>query len=185
VTSLSVKIRLARHGAKKSPFYRVVVADERSRRDGRYIELVGRYDPRTNPSTVDLDLARIDEWLAQGACPTEAAEKLIAIARGDKEAPVKEAKPSKRSLAKAEAEAAEGAEASASATEAVADSDEATEAVVEDAIEDATPAEEVAEEAPTEEVIEEAVAPDEEEVPEEAPVVEEVETEEVIEEVAE
>jgi small subunit ribosomal protein S16 len=117
VTSLSVKIRLARHGAKKAPFYRVVVADGRSRRNGRYIELVGRYDPRNAPSKIDLDLEKVDAWLAKGAQPTEAAEKLIKAVRGDKAAPAKETKPSKRAVAKAEAEAAAKVEAEAKAKE--------------------------------------------------------------------
>jgi small subunit ribosomal protein S16 len=120
VTSLSVKIRLARHGAKKAPFYRVVIADERSRRNGRYIELVGRYDPRANPSIIDIDIAKVDEWLSKGAQPTEAAAKLIAAARGDKAVPEKEAKLSKRAVAKAEAEEAEKAEAEAQAKEKAA-----------------------------------------------------------------
>jgi len=162
VASLSVKIRLARHGAKKSPFYRVVIADERSRRNGRYIELVGRYDPRTNPSIVDLDLARIDEWLAKGAQPTEAAEKLIAVARGEKEAPVKVAKPSKRAQAKAEAEAAETVEAPVEADEAVAEEDAPEEVVAEEDV----PAEVVSVEEPVDEpvVAEEALS---EEIPSE------------------
>lgn len=119
---MSVKIRLARHGAKKSPFYRVVIADERSRRNGRYIELVGRYDPRTSPSLVDIDLDRVDEWISQGAQPTEAAEKLIAIARGEKTAPEKVAKPSKRAKAKAEADEKEAAAAVEAPVEADQDS---------------------------------------------------------------
>lgn len=57
---MAVKIRLARHGAKKRPYYRVVVADGRMPRDGRYIELVGRYNPLTTPKTIDLDLEKID-----------------------------------------------------------------------------------------------------------------------------
>ena len=64
---MAVKIRLARHGAKKRPYYRVVVADGRMPRDGRYIELVGRYNPLTTPKTIDLDLEKIDEWVAKGA----------------------------------------------------------------------------------------------------------------------
>ena len=70
---MAVKIRLARHGAKKAPYYRVVVADGRARRDGRFIEIVGRYNPRTKPSTVELDLEKVDAWIAKGAQPTEAA----------------------------------------------------------------------------------------------------------------
>ena len=102
---MAVKIRLARHGAKKAPFYRVVVADERRARNGRFIEIIGRYNPCVTPSAIEIDLERVDEWMGKGAQPTEAAAKLIAAARGDKAAPVKEAKPSKKSIAKAEAEA--------------------------------------------------------------------------------
>lgn len=136
---LAVKIRLARHGAKKAPFYRLVVADERAPRNGRFIEVVGRYNPRTNPSTINLDIEKIDEWLAKGAQPTEAAAKLIAAAKGGKEAPVAEAKPSKKAQAKAEAEAKAAAEA-----EAAAEAAEAKEA--EEAAEE--PAEAKAEEEP-------------------------------------
>lgn len=76
-----VKIRLARHGAKKRPFYRVVAADERSKRDGAYIELLGTYDPNRNPGEVQLDLGRIDYWLSKGAQPTQTAGNLIQSAR--------------------------------------------------------------------------------------------------------
>jgi small subunit ribosomal protein S16 len=78
---LAVKIRLARHGAKKAPYYRVVVADARSPRDGRFIEEVGRYNPCANPTYVKLDLEKIDTWLANGAQPTETVVKLVAKAR--------------------------------------------------------------------------------------------------------
>jgi small subunit ribosomal protein S16 len=101
---LSVKIRLARAGAKKAPFYRVVAADSRSPRDGRFIEILGRYNPRTEPSFVELDLDRVDSWVAKGAQPTEAAGKLISIVRGEKEAPKVEGRVSKKVAAKAEAE---------------------------------------------------------------------------------
>ncbi len=76
-----VKIRLARHGAKKRPYYRVVVADSRSPRDGRLIEEVGRYNPNTDPSMVKLDLEKIDKWISDGAQPTDRVAKLIEIAR--------------------------------------------------------------------------------------------------------
>ncbi|MCL4079571.1 30S ribosomal protein S16 [Coriobacteriia bacterium Es71-Z0120] len=81
---MAVKIRLARAGAKKAPFYRVVAADSRAPRDGRFIEILGRYNPRTKPSTVEIDLEKVDAWLMKGAQPTETAAKLIAIARGEK-----------------------------------------------------------------------------------------------------
>jgi len=145
---LAVKIRLARHGAKKAPYYRVVVADGRARRDGRFIEIVGRYNPRTNPSTVELDVEKVEAWMAKGAQPTEAVAKLIAIAKGDKAAPVEETKVSKKSAekAKAEAEAAEKAKADAAAAKAA---EEAAAAEAAAAPEEA-PAEETAEEAPAE-----------------------------------
>ncbi len=121
---MAVKIRLARHGAKKAPFYRIVVADGRARRDGRFIEIVGRYNPRTNPSTVEVDVEKVDAWIAKGAQPSEAVAKLIAIAKGEKQAPVAEAKVSKKAAdkAKAEADAAvKAAEEAAAAKEAPAE----------------------------------------------------------------
>ena len=72
-----VKIRLRRMGAKKAPFYRVVVADSRYPRDGRFIEEVGYYDPMTNPATVKLDNENIAKWIANGAQPTETVKSLI------------------------------------------------------------------------------------------------------------
>ncbi|MDR2106043.1 MAG: 30S ribosomal protein S16 [Coriobacteriales bacterium] len=78
---MTVKIRLARHGAKKAPYYRVVVADARAPRDGRFIEEVGRYNPCTEPAYVKLDLEKIDTWLGNGAQPTETVAKLVAKAR--------------------------------------------------------------------------------------------------------
>lgn len=109
---MAVKIRLARHGAKKRPYYRVVVADGRMPRDGRYIELVGRYNPLTTPKVIDLDLEKIDEWIARGAQPSNAVAHLIDVACSDAPAPEKKQKPSKKAAARAaaEAEAAAGAE---------------------------------------------------------------------------
>ena len=78
---MAVKIRLARHGAKKRPYYRIVVADARSPRDGRFIEEVGRYNPCTDPSTVTVDLEAVDKWIAQGAKPTDTVARLIEDAR--------------------------------------------------------------------------------------------------------
>lgn len=77
---MAVKIRLTRVGSKKNPIYRVVVADSRSPRDGRFIEIVGRYNPQTDPSTIELDRAKIDDWLAKGAQPTEPVARLIKAA---------------------------------------------------------------------------------------------------------
>lgn len=78
---MAVKMRLARHGAKKKPIYRVVVADARCRRDGRYIEQVGRYNPNVDPSEIVLDLAKVDEWLLKGAQPTDTVKRLIETAK--------------------------------------------------------------------------------------------------------
>ena len=79
---MAVKIRLTRIGKKQQPAYRVVVADSRGPRDGRYIEQIGRYDPRQEPSLVEIDNERAAYWLSQGAQPTPQAKKLIAIAGG-------------------------------------------------------------------------------------------------------
>ena len=101
---MAVKIRLARHGAKKRPYYRVVVADGRMPRDGRYIELVGRYNPLTTPKVIDLDLEKIDEWIARGAQPSTTVSHLIDIARGGAPAPEKKRKLSKKAAAAKSAE---------------------------------------------------------------------------------
>jgi small subunit ribosomal protein S16 len=77
---LAVKIRLMRVGKKKQPTYRVVVADARSPRDGRFLEILGQYAPRQEPSTVTLDNDRALHWLNAGAQPTESAAKLLQIA---------------------------------------------------------------------------------------------------------
>jgi small subunit ribosomal protein S16 len=76
-----VKIRLKRIGAKGQPFYRVIVADIRSPRNGRFIEQVGTYDPTKEPSVIKLDLEKVDEWIKNGAQPTETVKKLIETAR--------------------------------------------------------------------------------------------------------
>ena len=77
---MAVKIRLTRVGSKKNPIYRVVVADSRSPRDGRFIEIVGRYNPQTDPSTIDLDEGKIKDWMAKGAQPTAPVSRLIKAA---------------------------------------------------------------------------------------------------------
>ena len=78
---MAVKIRLARHGAKKAPFYRVVVADARCPRDGKFIEQVGRYNPCSTPKMIELDFEKIDTWVAKGAQPTDTVARLIENAR--------------------------------------------------------------------------------------------------------
>jgi small subunit ribosomal protein S16 len=77
---MAVRIRLMRMGMKKAPQYRVVVADSRSPRDGRFIENIGIYQPRSEPSLVQIDTEKATAWLAKGAQPTEAVAKLLAIA---------------------------------------------------------------------------------------------------------
>jgi len=72
-----VKIRLARHGAKKRPFYRIVVADSRSPRDGRFLERIGSYDPTKNPALVEIKQDKLNKWLQNGARPTETVAQLI------------------------------------------------------------------------------------------------------------
>lgn len=74
---MAVKIRLKRMGAKKAPFYRVVVADSRSPRDGKIIEKIGSYDPMTNPSTIVIDKEKLATWTKNGAKPTESVKALI------------------------------------------------------------------------------------------------------------
>jgi len=75
-----VRIRLRRMGAKKKPFYRIVVADKRSPRDGRFIETIGTYNPLTNPETVEIKLERAAHWLSKGAQPSDAVARLLRTA---------------------------------------------------------------------------------------------------------
>ncbi len=77
---MAVKIRLKRMGQKKAPFYRIVVADSRSPRDGRFIEEVGYYDPTTEPSVIKFNEENAKKWLTAGAQPTEVVSKLLKIA---------------------------------------------------------------------------------------------------------
>ena len=74
---MAAKIRLARVGSKKNPIYRVVVADSRSPRDGKFIEIVGRYNPQTQPSTIEIDEAMVKDWISKGAQPTDSVRRLM------------------------------------------------------------------------------------------------------------
>ncbi len=74
---MAVKIRLRRMGAKKSPFYRIVVADSRSSRDGRFIEEIGYYNPLTEPKTVKIDNEKAMNWIKNGAKPTDTVDRLF------------------------------------------------------------------------------------------------------------
>ena len=76
---MAVRMRLTRVGSKKNPIYRVVVADSRSPRDGRFIDIVGRYNPQTEPSTIELDEAKVREWLQKGAQPSDSVARLLKV----------------------------------------------------------------------------------------------------------
>jgi small subunit ribosomal protein S16 len=153
---VSVKIRLMRVGKKKQPSYRVVVADGRSPRDGRYIEIIGHYQPRQEPSGFDIDGDKVLSWLQKGAQPTEQVHKLLVgagiwetyesgratpstaaklaqrKAKGQAAAQAEQAKAKADADAKAAAEA-KAAEAAAKAAEAAAATEPAEETPAEDA----------------------------------------------------
>src|SRR5437667_11593105 len=76
-SDLAVRMRLTRVGSKKNPVYRVVVADSRSPRDGKFIEIVGRYNPQHDPSLIEFDEEKVKDWLGKGALPSEAVQKLL------------------------------------------------------------------------------------------------------------
>jgi len=121
---MSLKIRLARGGAKKRPFYSIVVADSRSPRDGRFIEKVGTYNPilkSDDPNRVLLKLERIQEWMKKGALPTDRVARFLdqagVVKREAKNNPNK-AKPGKKMTERAEAEAAKSAAPAEAAPEA-------------------------------------------------------------------
>ena len=166
---MALKIRLARGGAKKRPFYRIVVAEASAPRDGRYVERVGTYNPmvpKDHDQRLVLKNERITYWLGQGAQPTERVQKMLASA-GLTEAPVireqpKKSAPGKKraereasaaeAAAEAEAAAAEAPADEAPAEEAAADEAPAEEATADETPADAAPAEEAAaDEAPAEE----------------------------------
>jgi small subunit ribosomal protein S16 len=74
---MAVRMRLTRVGSKKNPIYRVVVADSRSPRDGRFIEIVGRYNPQTDPSTIEFDEDKVRDWLSKGVQPSGTVKRLL------------------------------------------------------------------------------------------------------------
>ena len=76
---MAVRMRLTRIGSKKNPIYRVVVADSRSPRDGRFIDIVGRYNPQTDPSTIEFDEAKVKDWLGKGVQPSDAVARLLKV----------------------------------------------------------------------------------------------------------
>jgi small subunit ribosomal protein S16 len=179
---MSLRIRMSRHGAKKRPFYRIVVADSRSPRDGRFIERVGSYNPmvpKDDPKRVVLDEERIRHWLGNGATPSDRVARFLGAANiiqlPERAEQTKQHLPRAKTLErmKAAEEAAQAAAEAAAAEEAAP----AEEAVAEEAAAEEAPAEEAAaEEAPAEEApAEEAAA---EEAPAEEAAAEEAPTEE-------
>ena len=76
---MAVKLRLTRVGSKKNPVYRIVAADSRSPRDGKFLEIVGRYNPQTDPSTIDIDEERVRDWLSKGAQPSDTVARLLKV----------------------------------------------------------------------------------------------------------
>ena len=96
-----VKIRLQRQGAKKAPFYHIVVADSRSPRDGRIIEKIGTYNPMTDPATINLDMEKVEKWTKNGAKPTDTVKGIIDKVGGSgSKSEAKEEKPAKAKKAK-------------------------------------------------------------------------------------
>jgi small subunit ribosomal protein S16 len=170
---MSVAIRLSRGGAKKRPYYKIVVTDSRSSRDGKFIERIGSYNPllsKDNPERVKLDTDRAKHWLSVGARPSDRVLRFLDAAglmeRAARNNP-KKAEPGEKAKERAEERATREAEAAAAAA-APAEEAPAEEAPVEEAPAEAAPVEAAAEEAPAEEAKAEAVA---EEAPvEEAPV---------------
>ena len=155
---MAVKLRLMRMGKKKQPTYRVVAADSRKARNGRIIEAVGFYDPRRDPSVIEIDNEKAVGWLRNGAQPTERVEKLLKISGAWDEFKGQPATPKAE-----EAPAEEAPTEEAPVEEAPTEEAPAEEAVVEEApVEEAVAEEAVAEEAPAEEAETEATKDDEE-----------------------
>lgn len=124
---MAVKIRLARHGAKKRPYYRIVVADSRKPRDGRFIEEVGRYNPCVSPSFVTFDIDRVQYWLGVGAQPTDTVARLWKDYDGPSAVTGVTPAPAKKVVEAAPAPASEEPAAEATEAEAAVDEAEATE----------------------------------------------------------
>jgi small subunit ribosomal protein S16 len=160
---LAVAIRLTRVGATKRPAYRVIAIDKRRSRDGRALEILGFYDPLTEPATVQLDTDKINAWIGKGALPSETVMKLMrqadAAARGEvTEKPkraTRAAKPSKKSLAKAAAAEAAPVADEAPPAEQAAPAEEApaseADAAVEAEVETPPPSDETPDEPPQDE----------------------------------
>jgi len=165
---VAVKLRLMRMGKKKQPTYRVVAADSRKARNGRIIEAVGFYDPRRDPSVIEIDNEKAVGWLRNGAQPTERVEKLLKITgawdefKGQPVGTSGAQVPKVEEAVVEEAVVEEAPAEEAPAEEAVVEEAVVEEAVVEEAMVEEAPAEEaVVEEAPAEEAATEATEGDE------------------------
>jgi small subunit ribosomal protein S16 len=120
---MSVRLRLTRVGSKKNPIWRVVVADQRSPRDGRFIETIGRYNPQTSPSTIAIDEERLQHWIERGAQPSGAVKQLLKAQAKAGGPQVTEAEPEQVASTEPVAEAAAdaGSESAGEAAPAAAD----------------------------------------------------------------
>jgi len=178
---VAVKIRLKRLGKKRAPHYRIVVADSRTKRDGRVIEEIGRYVPTENPSFIEVDSERAQYWLSVGAQPTEQVEALLKLtgdyqaSKGEKavnKVQVKEAKPEFVIDAKKKAVLLPKEELAAKKAKAVAEEAPAADVVAEEALVEAAAGEVAVEEAPAAEAEAPVEAAAEEVAVEEAPAAE-------------
>ena len=185
---MATKIRLARGGSKKRPFYRIVVADERAPRDGNFIEKIGNFNPmvpKDHKERVMLSKERAEHWLKVGALPTERVQKIL-FELGMMEAP-KITEKTKKHLPKAKAQerVKSKEEAALKAAEDAKAAEEATKVEAEKPADEQPPVEEAATEKPAEQEVKSEETPEPEEKKEEAPVVEEPKAEEVSTEAAE
>ena len=150
---MAIKIRLARGGSKKRPFYRIVAADSRMPRDGRYIEKLGTYNPllpKDSEERVKMDMERVQHWLGEGAQPTDRISRMLEAAGvmpSKTRANMKKAEPGKKAKERAE----EKAEKAAAAEEAAKEAEEAAKAAAEAPAEEAPAEDAPAEDAPAEE----------------------------------
>jgi small subunit ribosomal protein S16 len=154
---MSLKIRLSRGGAKKRPFYRIVVADSRSPRDGRYIEKIGTFNPllpRDSEDRIQLDTDRVKHWLSNGALPTDRVLRFLdaeGIMKREPRNNPEKAKPGKKRLEREEAKRAAEEEKASAATEAAEQEAADKESAEQEAADTAAAAEEEAEEKATDE----------------------------------
>ncbi len=127
-----LKIKLARFGKRNQPHYRIVVNEARTKRDGKYIDLIGHYAPTQTPKVLEMNLERYKEWITKGAQPTDTVAHLAARYESGNPFPVKKAKLSKKAIKKAQEEAETKTVAEASKTEETPTEAPATKATAED-----------------------------------------------------